>query len=106
MSEIYWTTLDGRKIPIRFMTTTHLGNAMSHQMRICGEIYQKEGRSMSLYCRLFGHKWNSWQNVEIKNMWCTLKRLHRKCRICKLIQERNPNESNVDDFPSCLPPTL
>lgn len=26
----YWTTLDGRTIPIKYMTTTHLANAMYH----------------------------------------------------------------------------
>lgn len=39
MADTCWTTLDGRRIPIRFMTTTHLGNAMTHQMRLRGAVY-------------------------------------------------------------------
>lgn len=39
MADACWRTLDGRQIPIRFMTTTHLGNAMTHQVRVRGEVY-------------------------------------------------------------------
>lgn len=35
-----WKTLDGRVIPIRFLTTTHLGNTMTQQNRLRGSVPQ------------------------------------------------------------------
>lgn len=31
----YWYTLDGRKIPIKYMTTTHIGNSL-HMLSVTG----------------------------------------------------------------------
>lgn len=34
MKERCWKTLDGRVIPIKYMTTTHLSNAMHHSSKL------------------------------------------------------------------------
>lgn len=59
-----WTTLDGRTIPIRDMTTTHIGNAMYY---LCKHGYLN-----------YPHLLKEWTLRETESLWRKIKRQIRR----------------------------